>query len=76
MRAAGYCPLRFHADFSGSAAALRSSARILAAADANGGVCRVLLGTDASVAAELDGLLDALAAGNCTPARLNETTAD
>ena len=70
---AGYCPLHFALNYStNSPAPARASARILAAADAAGGSCRVLLGTDENAALSLSALLANLRAGNCTPARLNE----
>ena len=70
---AGYCPLSFALDYGdGTVSVSRMSARILSAADANGGSCRVFLGTDETAAATLSALLVSLRAGNCTPARLNE----
>ena len=72
---AGYCPLSFTLDFSaGGVSAARMSARILSAADAHGGSCRVLLGTDEAASGVISALLVSLRAGNCTPARLNEVT--
>ena len=50
------------------------TSRILSAADAHGGSCCVLLGTDGTAAATLGMLLGSLRAENCTPARLNEVT--
>ena len=70
---AGYCPLLFALDYStGGTAVSRMSARILSAADANGGSCCVFLGTDETASATLSALLINLRAGNCTSARLNE----
>ena len=72
---AGYCPLTFALDFSeGTASIARMTSRILSAADAHGGSCCVLLGTDGTAAATLGLLLGSLRAENCTPARLNEVT--
>ena len=82
VTAAGYCVLRFDADYGGTGEARlksagRMSAGILAAADRAGGSCRVLLGTDKAVlsAGMLPDLLSALQSGNCAFARLNEVTA-
>ncbi len=72
---AGYCPLRYALDYGDAASVSRMSARILSAADANGGSCCVFLGTDAAAAGSLRSLLLALHTGNCTPVRLNETVA-
>lgn len=74
---AGYCPLRYTLDYdaSGISNASRVSSRILSAADANGGSCRVFLGTDEDASLYLAGLLTRLWAGNCTPAPLNEAVA-
>ena len=70
---AGYCPLRFALDFSaGSTAVTRMSARVISAADANGGSCCVFLGTDEIAPTSLSALLASLRSSNCMPARLNE----
>ncbi len=72
---AGYCPLHYALDYGEAASISRMSTRILSAADANGGSCCVFLGADAAAPGTLNSLLVALHAGNCTPARLNETVA-
>ena len=75
VREAGYCPLAFALDFSdGTVPVSHMSARILAAADQNGGSCCVFLGTDETALVALGALLLSLRAGNCTPAPLNEVT--
>lgn len=75
VAAAGYCPIRAALNLSGSRmSASRMSARILAAADARRGSCRVFLGADTEVTGNLGALLNGLSEGNCTLARLNEVT--
>ena len=82
VASAGYCPLGFDLDYSGSRASqlgafARVNARVLSAADRNGGSCRVLLGRDEDVlsAGNLPVLLASLRSANCAFARLSEVTA-
>ncbi|MBQ9460114.1 MAG: hypothetical protein IJU66_09315 [Oscillospiraceae bacterium] len=71
---AGYCPLRFHLDYSENRPGVsRVCSQILAAADRSGGSCSVFLGADAAALDTLSALLSGLSDGNCTPSRLNET---
>lgn len=74
---AGYCPLRFSLSYGGEGypSVSRMCANIFSAADERGGSCRVLLGTDEALSGILNSLIANLRTGNCTPARLNEITA-
>jgi hypothetical protein len=69
----GYCPLRFHLDYSGGQPVVsRMCSQIFSAADRSGGSCSVFLGTDSAALDSLPSLLSGFREGNCTPAHINE----
>lgn len=76
LREAGYCPLRFALRFGESLpTAARITSSVTAAADANGGRCRALLGTDFAIKNTFSTLLNNLRAEKCTMQRLTEISA-